>query len=104
MPAASASSAVWVAPAEPFRMKARQTSEPAVTISALRRNPTDRPYLTQSAGCRSTWPPQWRHICSARESAPVGHAPLTMTPGSVAPDFTQGASDSLQVGPRSGTR
>jgi hypothetical protein len=35
------------------RMKARHTSAPAVTMSALRRKPVLRPYRSQSAGCRS---------------------------------------------------
>ena len=67
-----------VAPALSSRMNARHTSAPAATMAALRSIPAARP-VAQSAGWRSTWPPQVAHSRSAMVSAPCGQAPETST-------------------------
>jgi len=60
-------------------MNAKHTSAPVRTISAFRRGPALRPNWRQSAGYRSTAPPQSCQHSSHSLSAPVGHAPDTRT-------------------------
>lgn len=56
---------IEVVPGELSRTNATQMSAPRCAITTFRRYPAALPYFAQSAGCRSTSPPNARHTASA---------------------------------------